>query len=107
MRWMCTSFPPARKGPKSVLESMACGIPLVTTRVGQAQDIVRHGENAWMVDVEDAEGLAHWAAYAFRNRVGVARVVREGRLTAESLSYERLTPAWREFMKGFVGDANG
>ena len=37
-------------GPKSVLESMANGVPLVTTRVGQAMDLVKHGENAWMVN---------------------------------------------------------
>ena len=39
---------------------MASGIPLVTTRVGQAQEIVVHGTNGWMVDVGDAEALAEW-----------------------------------------------
>src|SRR5204862_7356630 len=45
-------------GPKAVLESMATGVPLVTTRVGQAADLVRTGENGWLCDVEDAGGLA-------------------------------------------------
>ena len=36
---------------------MAVGVPLVTTRVGQAADLVRHGENGWMVDAEDVDGL--------------------------------------------------
>ena len=43
-------------GPRAVLEAMATGIPLVTTRVGQASDLVRHGENGWLVDVEDVDG---------------------------------------------------
>src|SRR5262249_42944061 len=47
-------------GPKAVLESMASGVPLVTTRVGQAMDLVRNGENGFIVDVEDAAGLAGW-----------------------------------------------
>ena len=49
-------------GPKAVLESMATGVPLVTTRVGQATDLVRHGENGYLVDVGDAEGIAEWTA---------------------------------------------
>ncbi|MEX2612994.1 MAG: glycosyltransferase, partial [Gaiellaceae bacterium] len=36
-------------GPRAVLEAMATGVPLVTTKVGQAADLVRHGENGWMV----------------------------------------------------------
>src|SRR5205823_6518925 len=41
-------------GPKAVLEAMASGVPLVTTRVGQATDLVRNGENGFLVDVGDA-----------------------------------------------------
>ncbi len=51
-------------GPKAILESMASGVPLVTTRVGQAIDLVRHQENAWMVESEDVDGLTHWAQAA-------------------------------------------
>ena len=50
-------------GPKAVLESMATGIPLVTTRVGQATDLVRHGENGFLVDVGDVEGIVEWSAH--------------------------------------------
>jgi glycosyltransferase involved in cell wall biosynthesis len=45
-------------GPKGVLESLASGVPLVTTRVGQAQEIVADGQSALVVDVDDAEALA-------------------------------------------------
>jgi len=45
-------------GPKGVLEAMASGVPLVTTRVGQAQEIAVDGENALVVDVDDADALA-------------------------------------------------
>src|SRR5207247_1738754 len=32
-------------GPKAVLEAMAAGVPLVSTCVGQATELVREGEN--------------------------------------------------------------
>lgn len=44
-------------GPKAVLESMACGVPLVTTRVGQAPDIIQNNENAIITEVEDVDAL--------------------------------------------------
>ena len=89
-------------GPKAVLESMASGVPLVTTRVGQAMDLVRHGENGWMVEVEDAEGLAHWTEYAIDHRDSLENVIRCARQTAEENSYDAQVPLWREFMRGFV-----
>jgi glycosyltransferase involved in cell wall biosynthesis len=89
-------------GPKAVLESMASGVPLVTTRVGQAMDLVRHGENAWMVEPGDVEGLAHWAEYAVRDASEAARVLACGRRTAEEHTYASQLPMWRRFFDGFV-----
>jgi glycosyltransferase involved in cell wall biosynthesis len=90
-------------GPKAVLESMASGVPLVTTRVGQARDIVLHGQNGWMVDVEDVDGLAHWAKYVHQNQgTALDKVLKNGRVTAEANAYTTQLPLWRNFMKGFV-----
>lgn len=89
-------------GPKAVLEAMASGVPLVTTRVGQAMDLVRPGENGWMVESEDVEGLAHWVEYVLGHPSGLSGVLAEGRLTAEANSYEAQLPLWRNFMRGFV-----
>jgi glycosyltransferase involved in cell wall biosynthesis len=93
-------------GPKAVLESMATGVPVVTTRVGQAADLVRNGENGFLVDVEDAEGVA-----ASTVRVAGAPpeeldgIVRAGRETAAACSYEALRPRWQALLHGFVEGA--
>jgi glycosyltransferase involved in cell wall biosynthesis len=44
-------------GPEGVLESMASGIPLVTTKVGLAPDVVQDHENGLLVDIEDVGEL--------------------------------------------------
>ena len=92
-------------GPKAILEAMACGVPLVTTRVGQAMDLVRHGENAWMVEVEDTEGLAHYAEQALAHPDSLAPMLEQGRRTAEANAYPAQIPLWRAFMDGFVNRA--
>ena len=89
-------------GPKAVLESMASGIPLVTTRVGQAMDMVKHGENGWVVDVDDAEGLAYRAGKALSDTVDMQRVLANALRTAQANTYEAQMGLWKEFFRGFV-----
>jgi glycosyltransferase involved in cell wall biosynthesis len=45
-------------GPKSVLEALATGVPLVSTRVGLAADVIQHGYNGLLAEPEDVETLA-------------------------------------------------
>jgi glycosyltransferase involved in cell wall biosynthesis len=87
-------------GPKAVLESLASGVPHVTTRVGQAQDHVVPGHHGWLADVGDAEGIAGLAA-AIRDGVD-EEMTHAGRVLAESLAYERLDERWSALLDGFV-----
>ena len=90
-------------GPRAVLESMATCVPLVTTRVGQAADLVRHGENGWMVEPEDVDGLVHWIEHvASSSESELEPVLAAGRAVAECSSYDALRPRWRELLSGFV-----
>jgi glycosyltransferase involved in cell wall biosynthesis len=95
---------PARQegGPKGVLEAMTAGVPLVSTRVGQAAEIVRDGENGWLVDVGDAEALAGALARVAAGGDEVAGVVAAARETAAQHTYEAQLPLWRAFFDGFV-----
>lgn len=46
--------------PLTLLEAMGCGLPVVSTRVGRAPEIIRDGENGRLTPVADPESLA-WA----------------------------------------------
>ena len=89
-------------GPKAVLESMASGVPLVTTAVGQAVDLVEHGGNGWIVPVEDSAALADSAADAIARRGTLGPLLARARATAEANSYDAQRPLWRDFLQGFV-----
>jgi len=90
-------------GPKAILESMASGVPIISTRVGQAADIILPEKNGWLVDVEDVEGLSHAVQHVYAlDDTALFRVLASGRATATSMSYSSQLPLWTEFMKGFV-----
>ena len=89
-------------GPKAVLESMASGIPLVTSKVGQAMDLVKHGKNGWIVEVGDVEALFHWVTYVIEKSNSLDSVISAGRKTAEENCYSAQTTLWKTFMNGFV-----
>jgi glycosyltransferase involved in cell wall biosynthesis len=85
-------LPSANEGtPVSAIEALAVGRPVVATRVGGVPDVVRDGENGFLVEVGDTEGLAERLARlagdpALRGRMGASG--RERMLTRYSV--ERL-----------------
>ncbi len=91
-------------GPKAVLESMASGTALVSTRVGQATDLIENGRNGFLADVEDDEALAGCALRLYEDSALLAQFRRQGRQTAEANSFEALTPRWKDFLTGYYWD---
>ena len=52
-------LPSYREGlPKVLLEAAACGLPIVTTDAPGCREIVRDGDNGFLVPVRDAQALA-------------------------------------------------
>lgn len=49
--------------PMAVLESMSYGLPIVSTYVGDMKEAVDNGENGYLVDPGDIEGLANTLEY--------------------------------------------
>ena len=98
---------PARDegGPAGVLEAMASGVPVVSTRAGMAVDLIDPGANGMLVDVNDAQGIADAvgdllasadlrAALASRARTTIAAY--DWPLVAASYSRELYEPLARE-----------
>jgi glycosyltransferase involved in cell wall biosynthesis len=44
-------------GPESLAESWACGVPLVSTKMGMPADVIVDGANGMLAEVEDVDGL--------------------------------------------------
>jgi glycosyltransferase involved in cell wall biosynthesis len=73
-------FPTTRKGESLGLvglEAMACGTPILASRIGGILDYVQDGENSWLTepgDFEDiARGLAQYNKTSEENKTNIAR----------------------------------
>ena len=93
-------------GPKCVLEAMASGVPLVTTRVGQVEEVATDGEDALVADVDDVDALTAAVLRVREDPSLRERLRTAGRRTAERLADERLDGRWAEVLEGFVRRAD-
>jgi glycosyltransferase involved in cell wall biosynthesis len=70
--------------PRVLLEAMAAGVPLVTTRVAGIASLVKHEENGLLVDRPTPEELARAIARLLEDRPLRRRVIECGRATARA-----------------------
>ena len=89
-------------GPKAIFEAGATGVPLVTTRVGQAQELLTDDHDALLADVDDVEALAGAVQRVYDDVTLGPRLRVAGRETAESHSDELLDLYWARLLDGFV-----
>lgn len=83
-------------GPKAILESMACGVPIVTTKVGMAPDIIDDGENGILVECEDVDSLVNavqtvWSSDIIRNNL-----IERGRITVEKYDMNKIAEQYEK-----------
>lgn len=57
--WLCCSL--SEGFGLTILEAMACRVPAVSTKCGGPEDFIRQGENGFLCDVNDVDGLTNAA----------------------------------------------
>jgi len=84
--------------PNVLLEAMAAALPVVATRVPGSEELVRDGENGFLVDKEDLKGLAQ-ALEKLVSQPGIRRQMgMEGRKIAREYSWERIAGQFVEYL---------
>lgn len=86
----CVVLPSQSEGfPAVVGEALACGTPVVASRVGGVGELVLDGETGWLIAPGDEQGLTTRLSFVLAN----PEVVESIRPRARSLAESRLSPA--------------
>lgn len=92
--------------PNSVLESLACGIPVITTDVGGIPYIVEDGKTALMVEVGDAEGMAAQVNRLLRDSSLFEALVENGKNEVLAYTWSEIKQKWLSKYAQFTSSDN-
>lgn len=91
--------------PNTVLEAMACGLPVVGTQASGLQELVRQGVNGYLVPMKNPDALAEALARLIDNGYERRRMGRESRKLAErEFAWEYIAEQYVEVYRKVLGD---
>jgi glycosyltransferase involved in cell wall biosynthesis len=85
-------------GPRVPLEAMACGVPVIVTRVGVMPDVIEDGRNGLFTSGEPAD-LAQKIALLLGNAELRDRIGNEGRKILDRFERAKLIGQYADFLK--------
>jgi glycosyltransferase involved in cell wall biosynthesis len=96
LRASSVSINPSRADnmPNSVLEALACGVPVVSTRVGGVPFIVEDGQSALLVPPADPSAMAQAILRVLRDTPLAQRLRSAGPAIADRYRWARVAPLW-------------
>lgn len=93
--------------PNSVLEAMACAVPVVSTNVGGVPYIVRDGQTALLVPPNDPEGMAAALLRVLTDPVLHQRLAQAGAQEVQRYTWEKVSPVLCAAYAAAMGRASG
>ena len=72
------------------LEAMACGVPIVASKIGGVPDVVKDGENGLLAPPRDSEALADAIIYLLENEEVRSKMGKNGRKKVEDYSWDKI-----------------
>ncbi len=86
----------------SALEAMAGGAPVVSTNTGGLPEIIIAGENGFMGNVGDIDGMSRYAKQILKDDEVLARFRENARTQARRFDISNIVPQYEELYEKFV-----
>lgn len=94
--------------PLSILEAMACGAPVVATKVGGIPEIVKHHENGLLVEPNNKFELANAIIYILENKKESKRMgINGAKLVSEKFKIEIVVDELERIYEEVIQDYSG
>src|SRR5207248_11644463 len=85
-----------------ILEAMACGLPVITTTATAGPDIVKPGEDGWIVEPGKLDALVDAMRFCIENRDRVTKMGSSARRRAQEFSWDAYGDRWVSILKDVV-----
>jgi glycosyltransferase involved in cell wall biosynthesis len=80
--------------PNSVLEALACGVPVISTDVGGVPYIVEDGQTAMLVPRDDAQAMAQAVVKLYSDRTLRKQLREQGCRAVAQYAWHEVRPQW-------------
>ncbi len=83
--------------PNALIEAMCVGLPVISTKVSGATDLVVDGENGLLVDVGDKDALADALRRVLSNDKFAEKLAQNAAALNDELEVTKIVEQWQEF----------
>jgi len=78
-------------GPLALLECMATGVPIVTTRVGMVPEVIKNNINGFIADLNDVDQLVHYSKELIENKKLRIKMINNGLKIIKNYTWENIS----------------
>jgi glycosyltransferase involved in cell wall biosynthesis len=89
--------------PGSILESFACGMPVVSTNAGGIRFLITHEKTGLLVPKNDHEAMASWAIRLLESPELAESIVRNSHEECAAYTWPAVRASWLELYRQLVG----
>ena len=90
--------------PVVILEAMASGLPIIATNVGGLPDIIKNGENGFLIERGKPEEIAEKVSIILKNNILKERMNNNNKEKSKEYSWEIITKKLEEIYQGLSVD---
>lgn len=87
--------------PNALIEAMCLGLPVVSTKVSGATDLVQNGENGLLVDINASEQLEEALETLLSDKELRNRMAKEAQKVSERLQPEKILEQWLKIIRRY------
>ena len=86
----------------AVVEAFCVGLPIITTKVSGTEDFIREGENGFLLDIGDTDGMEKAMRMLMSNEVLRRKMGEKNRMEAEQFKIEHIFQQWEDVVNKVV-----